>query len=393
MTGTVAAVVVAAGRGERAGGDVPKQYRDIAGEPMIRPTLRAFLNHPQIDLVQPVIHSGDEGIYRTATAGLQKLSAPVAGGATRQGSVRAGLEALASSAPDLVLIHDAARPFVTGALIDRAIAAGKAAGAAVPGIVIADTVKAIDAAATVAETLDRGRLRIVQTPQAFAFDLIFDAHRRAAAAGLESFTDDAALAEWAGHRVSVFDGEPDNVKVTTNEDFARAEVLQLASLSDVRTGNGFDVHAFADGDHVMLGGIRIPHSRGVTGHSDADVALHALVDAILGALADGDIGAHFPPTDPQWKGVASERFLAFACERVRARRGIVAHLDVTIVCEAPRVSPHRDAMRAKIAAIAGIPVGRVGVKATTSEKLGFTGRGEGIVAMATATIRLPWSPA
>ena len=393
MTGTVAAVVVAAGRGERAGGDVPKQYRDIAGEPMIRPTLRAFLDHAQIDLVQPVIHSGDEGIYRTATAGLQKLSAPVAGGATRQGSVRAGLEALASSAPELVLIHDAARPFVTGALIDRAIAAGKAAGAAVPGIVIADTVKAIDAAAMVAETLDRGRLRIVQTPQAFAFDLIFDAHRRAAAAGLESFTDDAALAEWAGHRVSVFDGEPDNVKVTTNEDFARAEILQLASLSDVRTGNGFDVHAFADGDHVMLGGIRIPHSRGVTGHSDADVALHALVDAILGALADGDIGAHFPPTDPQWKGVASERFLAFACERVRARRGIVAHLDVTIVCEAPRVSPHRDAMRAKIAAIAGIPVGRVGVKATTSEKLGFTGRGEGIVAMATATIRLPWSPA
>ncbi len=393
MTGTVAAVVVAAGRGERAGGDVPKQYRDIAGEPMIRPTLRAFLDHVQIDLVQPVINSGDEGIYRAATAGLQKLSAPVAGGATRQGSVRAGLEALAPSAPELVLIHDAARPFVTGALIDRAIAAGKAAGAAVPGIVIADTVKAIDAAATVAETLDRGRLRIVQTPQAFAFDLIFDAHRRAAAAGLESFTDDAALAEWAGHRVSVFDGEPDNVKVTTNEDFARAEVLQLASLSDVRTGNGFDVHAFADGDHVMLGGIRIPHSRGVTGHSDADVALHALVDAILGALADGDIGAHFPPTDPQWKGVASERFLAFACERVRARRGIVAHLDVTIVCEAPRVSPHRDAMRAKIAAIAGIPVGRVGVKATTSEKLGFTGRGEGIVAMATATIRLPWSPA
>ena len=393
MTGTVAAVVVAAGRGERAGGDVPKQYRDIAGEPMIRPTLRAFLDHAQINLVQPVIHSGDEGIYRAATAGLQKLSAPVAGGATRQGSVRAGLEALASSAPDLVLIHDAARPFVTGALIDRAIAAGKAAGAAVPGIVIADTVKAIDAAAMVAETLDRGRLRVVQTPQAFAFDLIFDAHRRAAAAGLESFTDDAALAEWAGHRVSVFDGEPDNVKVTTNEDFARAEILQLASLSDVRTGNGFDVHAFADGDHVMLGGIRIPHSRGVTGHSDADVALHALVDAILGALADGDIGAHFPPTDPQWKGVASERFLAFACERVRARRGIVAHLDVTIVCEAPRVSPHRDAMRARIAAIAGIPVGRVGVKATTSEKLGFTGRGEGIVAMATATIRLPWSPA
>ncbi|MGB7019814.1 MAG: 2-C-methyl-D-erythritol 2,4-cyclodiphosphate synthase, partial [Xanthobacteraceae bacterium] len=270
---------------------------------------------------------------------------------------------------------------------------GKMAGAAVPGIAIADTVKAIDGAAIVAETLDRTRLRIVQTPQAFAFDLILDAHRRAAEAGLDSFTDDAALAEWAGHRVSVFEGEAGNVKVTTNDDFARAEILQLANLADVRTGNGFDVHAFADGDHVMLGGVRIPHSRGVTGHSDADVALHALVDAILGTLADGDIGMHFPPSDPQWKGASSDRFLAFACERVRARHGIIAHLGVTIVCEAPRVSPHRDAMRARIAAIAGIAVGRVGVTATTSEKLGFTGRGEGIVAMATATIRLPWSAA
>ena len=393
MTGPVAAIVVAAGRGERAGGNVPKQYRDIAGEPMIRPTLRAFLEHLQIDLVQPVINPSDESIYRAATAGLRNLRAPVSGGATRQASVRAGLEALAPSAPGLVLIHDAARPFVTSALIDRAVAAGSTTAAAVPGVAITDTVKAIDAAATVAETLDRGRLRIVQTPQAFAFDLIVDAHRRAAAAGLESFTDDAALAEWAGHRVSVFEGEAGNVKVTTNEDFARAEILHLASLSDVRTGNGFDVHAFAAGDHVMLGGVRIPHSRGVTGHSDADVALHALVDAVLGALADGDIGSHFPPSDPQWKGASSDRFLAFACERVRARRGMIAHLDVTIVCEAPRVSPHRDAMRERIAAIAGIPVGRVGVKATTSEKLGFTGRGEGIVAMATATVRLPWSAA
>jgi 2-C-methyl-D-erythritol 4-phosphate cytidylyltransferase/2-C-methyl-D-erythritol 2,4-cyclodiphosphate synthase len=307
--------------------------------------------------------------------------------------VRAGLEALAARAPDLVLIHDAARPFLSGALVDRAIAAGKTAGAAVPGIAVADTVKAIDGRAIVVETLDRNRLRIVQTPQAFAFDLILDAHRRAAAAGLDSFTDDAALAEWAGHRVSVFEGEAGNLKVTTNDDFTRAEVLYLAGLADVRTGNGFDVHAFVDGDHVMLGGVRIPHARGVTGHSDADVALHALVDAILGALADGDIGTHFPPSDPQWKGASSDRFLAFACERVRARRGIIAHLDVTVVCEAPRVSPHRDAMRARVAAIAGIAVERVGVKATTSETLGFTGRGEGIVAMATATIRLPWSGA
>jgi 2-C-methyl-D-erythritol 4-phosphate cytidylyltransferase/2-C-methyl-D-erythritol 2,4-cyclodiphosphate synthase len=393
MTGRVAAIVVAAGRGERAGGDVPKQYRNIAGEPMIRPTLRAFLDHSLIGVVQPVINASDAQLYRAATAGLEKLPPPVSGGATRQASVRAGLEAIAVRAPDLVLIHDAARPFLSGALVDRAIAAGKSAGAAVPGIVVADTVKAIDGGAIVVETLDRSRLRIVQTPQAFAFDLILDAHRRAAAAGLDSFTDDAALAEWAGHRVSVFEGEAGNVKVTTNGDFDRAEILHLAGLADVRTGNGFDVHAFIDGDHVMLGGVRIPHSRGVTGHSDADVALHALVDAILGALADGDIGTHFPPSDPQWKGASSDRFLAFASQRVRARRGIIAHLDVTVVCEAPRVSPHRDAMRARIAAIAGITVERVGVKATTSEELGFTGRGEGIVAMATATIRLPWSAA
>ncbi len=390
MTGSVAAVIVAAGRGQRAGGEVPKQYREIAGEPVIRPTLAAFLSHPEINVVQPVIHPDDEVFYRQAAAGLNTLP-PVAGGATRQASVRAGLEALSAAAPDLVLIHDAARPFLSAALISRAIMAGAEHGAAVPGIAIADTVKKIDAQAIVSATLDRSLLRMVQTPQAFAFGLILDAHRRAAAAALENFSDDAAIAEWAGHRVRVFAGETANIKLTTNDDFARAEVLRMAALADVRTGNGFDVHAFADGDHVMLAGIRIPHGRGLTGHSDADVALHALVDAILGALAEGDIGAHFPPGDPQWRGAPSERFLAFACERVRARAGVIAHLDVTIVCEAPRVSPHRDAMRARIAAIAGIDVSRVAVKATTSEKLGFTGRGEGIVALATATVRLPWS--
>ncbi len=389
MMGGAAAVIVAAGRGQRAGGEIPKQYRDLAGEPVIRSTLAAFLSHPQISRVQPVIHPDDTALYGTAAAGLDALP-PVAGGSTRQASVRAGLEALGDTAPELVLIHDAARPFVSAALIGRAIKAGAEHGAAVPAIRIADTVKKIDAGGLVTETLDRSLLRTVQTPQAFAFDLIFEAHRRAAAAKLDNFTDDAALAEWAGHRVGVFDGEASNIKLTTNDDFARAEALRIAALSDVRTGNGFDVHAFAEGDHVMLGGVRIPHTRGVTGHSDADVALHALVDAILGALAEGDIGAHFPPSDPQWKGAPSERFLAFACERVRARAGVIAHLDVTIVCEAPRVSPHRDAMRARIAEIAGIAIGRVAVKATTSEKLGFAGRGEGIFALATATVRLPW---
>jgi 2-C-methyl-D-erythritol 4-phosphate cytidylyltransferase / 2-C-methyl-D-erythritol 2,4-cyclodiphosphate synthase len=389
--GGVAAVIVAAGRGHRAGGDIPKQYRSLAGMPAIRPTLCAFSCHAAIDLVQPVIHPHDQDFFRAASGGLRKLLHPVAGGATRQNSVRAGLEALAPHAPDLVLIHDAARPFLSGALISRAVVAAKAHGAAVPGIAVADTVKKIDGNGTVSETLERSCLRIVQTPQAFAFVLIVAAHRRAAAAGRDDFTDDAALAEWAGHQVSVFEGEAANVKLTTNEDFARAEALRVAALGDIRTGSGFDVHAFADGDHVMLGGVRIPHARGVTGHSDADVALHALVDAILGALAEGDIGQHFPPSDPQWRGASSDRFLAFACERVRARGGVISNLDVTVVCESPRVSPHRDAMRARIAAIAGIAADRVGVKATTSEKLGFTGRGEGIFATATATVRLPWS--
>jgi len=391
MIGKVAAVVVAAGRGHRAGGEMPKQYREIAGEPVIRPTLNAFLGHPQISAVQAVIHRDDAGAFQAATAGMKDLRPPVWGGATRQASVRAGLEALRVDAPDLVLIHDAARPFLSAALITRAIDAARKLGAAVPAIGIADTVKKIDEHDLITETLDRNRLRTVQTPQAFAFDLIVESHSRAAAAGRNDFTDDAALAEWAGHRVRVFAGEPGNVKLTTNDDFVRAEALRAAALADIRTGSGFDVHAFADGDHVMLGGVRIAHTHGVTGHSDADVALHALVDAILGALAEGDIGQHFPPSDPQWKGAPSEKFLAFACERVRARGGLIANLDVTIVCEAPRVSPHRNAIRARIADIAGIPVGRVAIKATTSEKMGFTGRGEGIVAMATVTVRLPWS--
>ena len=391
MPGKVAAVIVAGGRGYRAGRDMPKQYREIAGEPVIRPTLAAFLNHPQIGAVQPVIHPDDEPMFHNAIAGLGHLLPPVPGGATRQASVRAGLEALRGAAPDLVLIHDAARPFLSSELISRAIAAAKAHGAAVPAVAVSDTVKRVDERDMVSETLDRSRLRTVQTPQAFAYDVIVELHNRAVAAGRDDFTDDAALAEWAGLPVNVFAGESSNVKLTTNDDFERAEALRMAALGDVRTGSGFDVHAFGDGDHVMLAGVRVPHTRGVTGHSDADVALHALVDAILGALAEGDIGVHFPPSDPQWRGASSDRFLAFACERVRARSGMIAHLDITVVCEAPRVGPHRDAMRARIAAIAGVPIDRVAIKATTSEKMGFTGRAEGLVAMATATVRLPWS--
>ena len=248
-------------------------------------------------------------------------------------------------------------------------------------------------AGRVTGTVDRAALRMVQTPQAFAFASLLDAHQRAQAAARDDFTDDAALAEWAGLKVSTFEGEAGNVKLTTDEDFARAEAHgSLRRLADVRIGIGFDVHAFADGDHVMLGGVRIPHDRGLTGHSDADVALHALVDAILGALAEGDIGVHFPPSDPQWRGASSDRFLAFAVERVRARGGRIAHLDVTIVCEAPRIGPApRRHARAHRRDRRHLDRSASAVKATTSEKLGFTGRGEGIAAIATATVRLPWS--
>ncbi len=386
----VAAIVVAAGRGLRAGGDRPKQYREILGEPMIRPSLAALAAHRAIFAVQPVIHPDDAALFKSATSGLELLP-PVAGGATRQASVRAGLEALAPHRPDAVLVHDAARPFASDALIARAIAAAATGGAAIPVLAVADTVKTVDAAGTVTGTLDRAQLRLVQTPQAFDFAALVAAHRKAQAAGREDFTDDAALAEWAGVAVTTFPGEAANVKLTTDDDFMRAERAKLAALSDVRTGFGFDVHRFGDGDHVMLAGVRIAHGRGLSGHSDADVALHALVDAILGALAEGDIGVHFPPTDPQWRGASSDRFFAFAVDRLRKRGGRIAHLDVTIVCEAPRIGPHRDAMRARIAEIAGVPIERIGVKATTSEKMGFTGRGEGMAAFANATVRLPWS--
>ena len=385
----VAAVVVAAGQGLRAGGEIPKQFRRIAGETLLERALSAFAEAPDVTFVQPVIRPDDVALVRRLTRGMNVLE-PVAGGATRQASVRAGLEALVSCTPDIVLVHDAARPFASASLITRAIAAAEKTGAAIPALPVTDTVKRIDNAGTIEATLDRNSIRLVQTPQAFAFPVLFDAHRRALAQGRDDFTDDAALAEWAGIKVNVFAGDPGNIKFTTPEDFARAEAIQSAGLGDVRTGSGLDVHAFGPGDHVTLGGIRIPHAQALTGHSDADVALHALTDAILGALADGDIGAHFPPSDPQWRGASSDRFLTFAVERVRARGGRIAHLDLTIVCEAPRIGEHRDRMRANIANLAGIGIARVGVKATTSEKLGFTGRGEGIAAYATATIRLPW---
>jgi 2-C-methyl-D-erythritol 4-phosphate cytidylyltransferase/2-C-methyl-D-erythritol 2,4-cyclodiphosphate synthase len=348
-----------------------------------------FLGHPDVGRVLPVIHPDDVDLFEIASHGFQ-LPKAVFGGATRQASVLAGLSALEANTPDLVLVHDAARPFATPALIDRAIAAGRASGAAVPALPINDTVKEVDAAGRIMRTINRATLRTVQTPQAFDFKALLAAHRRAEKAGLMDFSDDAALAEWAGMSVTVFEGESTNMKLTTSEDFVRAQAL--ANQTEVRTAMGFDVHAFGSGDHIMLGGVCIPFDRGLSGHSDADVGLHALVDALLGTLAEGDIGTHFPPSDPKWKGASSDLFLEFAVERVRARGGTIAHLDLTIVCEAPKIGPHRDAIRARIAGIAAIDVSRVAVKATTSEGLGFTGRGEGIVAYATATVRLPLEP-
>ncbi|MGL5167391.1 MAG: bifunctional 2-C-methyl-D-erythritol 4-phosphate cytidylyltransferase/2-C-methyl-D-erythritol 2,4-cyclodiphosphate synthase [Afipia sp.] len=385
-----AAIIVAAGRGLRAGTGGPKQYRSIGGKTVLSRAMEPFCTHPGVFAVQPVRNPDDADIFDQAVSHL-KYQPPVSGGATRQASVRAGLEALASQAPDIVLIHDAARAFVTDKVISRAIDAALITGAAIPVVPVTDTVKVVDASGAITATPDRANLRIAQTPQAFRFDVILEAHRRAAREGRDDFTDDAAIAEWAGLTVAAFEGDVANMKLTTPEDFAREEARLGAMLGDIRTGTGYDVHALTDGDHLMLCGVRVPFNRGFLAHSDGDVGLHALVDAILGALADGDIGSHFPPSDPKWKGAASDQFLKHAVELVDKRGGRIAHLEVTMICEAPKIGPLRDVMRAKIAEITGLPQSRVAVKATTSERLGFTGRQEGIAATASATIRLPWN--
>ncbi|GHD47449.1 bifunctional enzyme IspD/IspF [Thalassobaculum fulvum] len=378
------ALIVAAGRGERAGGGLPKQYRPLAGVPVLRRSLQPFLAHPRIDAVRVVIADGHQDAYAAATAGLALL-APVTGGAERQDSVRRGLESLAGEAADAVLIHDAARPFVPAAMIDRVLDALADAPAALPVLPVVDTLKR-GADGAVAETVPRDGLWRAQTPQGFRYAEILAAHRAAAAS--PPATDDAALAERAGLRVALVEGSEEAGKLTTAEDLARAEA-RLAAALETRVGTGFDVHRIGPGDAMMLGGVTVPADGGLVGHSDADVALHALTDAILGALADGDIGAHFPPSDPQWRGSASDRFLADAVRRVRERGGRIRHLDLTIVCERPKIGPHREAIRGRIAAICGVPVGRVSVKATTTERLGFTGRQEGVAAQAAATLALP----
>jgi 2-C-methyl-D-erythritol 4-phosphate cytidylyltransferase/2-C-methyl-D-erythritol 2,4-cyclodiphosphate synthase len=382
---TCTALIVAAGRGSRFGGPLPKQYTLLAGRPVLRHTLEAYRSSPQINSLRVVIADGDDIHYTAAVAGLD-LPGPVLGGVSRQQSVLNGLEALAGAAPDFVAVHDAARPFVRPVDIAACLEAAAATGidGAVLGVRLSDTIKRTGGDGAVIETIPRTNLWRAQTPQIFRYKSLLKAHRDAATLGQSeatALTDDAAVAERAGLKVVMVEGSEDNRKITTAED--------LRITMETRTAFGFDVHGFGPGNAVMLGGIAIPHTHTLAGHSDADAALHALTDAVLGTIGAGDIGKHFPPSDPQWRGASSDRFLRHAVKLLTERGGRIVHLDLTLVCEAPKIGPHRDAMVASIARIAGVDPDRVSVKATTTEKLGFTGRREGIAAQAVATVEIP----
>jgi 2-C-methyl-D-erythritol 4-phosphate cytidylyltransferase/2-C-methyl-D-erythritol 2,4-cyclodiphosphate synthase len=381
------ALIVAAGRGHRFGGEMPKQYRMLAGRPLLRHCAEAFARHPMIDAVRVIIHPDDRALYDAAVEGLELLP-PVHGGAERQDSARLGLESLAETKPDLVLIHDAARPFPDEALVTRTIDALANAAGAVASVPVNDTLKRAGADNAVMATVDRAGLWRAQTPQGFRYAEILAAHR--AVAG-QALTDDAAVAERAGLSVALVMGNEDNFKVTTEDDLARA-ARKLGAGAETRIGMGFDVHRFGPGDTVWLCGIEVAHTHGLVGHSDADVGLHAITDAILGAIGAGDIGQHFPPSDPQWRGAPSDIFLAHAAKLVRARGGEIQNVDITFICERPKIGPHRPRMEARVAEILGVARERVSVKATTTEKLGFTGRDEGMAAQAIASVRLPASP-
>jgi len=383
---SVTALIVAAGKGERAGAGPPKQFRPIAGKPVLRWAVEAMVAHPAVRTVRVVIGEGQETLAAEALRSVD-VGTLILGAATRQESVRRGLEALAAeAAPDLVLIHDAARPFCPLGVIDRLLKALKTSSAAVPALPAADTLMR-GKGRRLGETVDRTDLNRVQTPQAFHFAHILEAHRVKAS---ESFTDDATLARAAHVGVVRVEGDEALNKLTSIGDLARAEEWLAARLIP-RTGMGFDVHAFSGDGPVMLGGIAVPHRRGLAGHSDADVVLHSLTDALLGSASLGDIGEHFPPSDPQWKGAPSDRFLAHAAALLRERGAILDHVDCTVIGEEPRIGPYRDAMRSRIADILGIGVDQVSIKATTTDGLGFAGRREGIAAQAVASIRMATS--
>lgn len=393
----IAALIVAAGRGTRATsgqasglGSGPKQYATIGSRAVLTRAIDAFARHPEINEIKVVIHSDDGALYARATAGcgFGKLSGATLGGPSRQASVLRGLEALAPEAPDVVLIHDAARPFVSSKTISNVIAALRDRQAALAALPVTDTLKRTSGDGDVMETVARAGLWRAQTPQGFQFTPILGAHRAAAEKGLDTFTDDAAIAEWAGLKVAVVADSIGNIKITTAEDLEMAD-RQMTSALEPRTGSGFDVHRFGEGDHIWLGGVKIPHTHKLEGHSDADVVLHALTDALLGAIGDGDIGQHFPPSDPKWKGAASRLFLEDAVRRVREIGGRIGNVDITVLAEDPRVGPYRPAMQQLIGEVLGLTANRVGIKATTMESMGFVGRREGIAAMATATVFVP----
>lgn len=387
----MAAVIVAGGSGLRAGGEIPKQYQLIGGKPVIRWTLEAFLAHPLVSHVQAVIGEGHGELYAAATQGLT-LPPPVTGGANRQDSCRLGVESYAAIKPERILIHDAARPFISHAVISNVIAELDRCDAVIPGLPVADTMKfAPDG--FIERTVDRGSMWFVQTPQGFTFDKILAAHRQAARDGKNSFTDDAAVAEYAGLQVRIAAGDQANRKLTTSHDVRTADKEVSSRLfterPDVRMGQGIDFHVFEKGDGVILCGVKIPHSAKLKGHSDADAAMHALTDAILGAIGEADIGKHFPPSEPRWKGEPSSTFLLKAMELLAARKGIIANADITILAEAPRVGPHIGAMKAVLSPLLQVASDRIAIKATTTEEMGAIGRKEGIAAFATTTVRLP----
>ena len=388
---SVAAVIVAGGSGQRAGGSLPKQYQLVGGIPVIRRTLEAFLNHPIISRVQVVIGQGHETLFQDATRGM-RLARPVIGGGTRQDSCSAGLEACAHASPAKVLIHDAARPFLSANLISEVVRELDNAVAVIPGLPVADTMK-FAPSGIIEKTVDRSSLWFVQTPQGFHFDSILDAHRKAAASGHHTFTDDAAVAEFAGMQVRIIAGEQNNKKLTTEHDIVEADREYAAKTfehrPDVRTGLGIDFHVFTKGKGVVLCGVTIPHTHRLKGHSDADVALHAITDAILGALGERDIGQHFPSGDPAWKNAQSSIFVKKAMALLQAKKGVLANIDLTILAEEPRIGPHIDRMRSTLSSLLEISHNRIGIKATTTERMGAIGRKEGISAQAIATIRLP----
>lgn len=391
-TGRVAAIILAAGRGERAGGrDGPKQYRMIGGRAVIARAIEGFAECRSVDAIVVAIHPDDRDLFARAAGAFAGRVSLVEGGPTRQASTLNALRALSERAPEKVLIHDAARPFANHSLIDRVLAAVTSSGGALPVLPVADTIKKSDDSGLVAATVPRSGLFAAQTPQGFPYAAILEAHERAATSKALDFTDDSSIAEWAGMPMRMVEGSPDNVKLTLTREIEMADARLSATggLPDVRTGNGYDVHAFEAGRAVMLCGIEIPHDRKLSGHSDADVGLHALTDALLATCGAGDIGTHFPPSEPEWRGARSRIFVEYAARLVAERGGRIANADVTLVCEAPRIGPHRPAMVAAMAEMLGIEPGRISVKATTNEGMGFIGRGEGIAAFATVSVVFP----